>query len=209
MNFIIKIKNALRGATQRWGSARMKRQLWNREFANGRWDFLDNTSGDVIYGYVEKYCRNGSVLDLGCGSGNTGCELDSKKYGDYTGVDISTVAVAKATQRSAAAQRDKINRYFQSDIAAYHPSQQFDVILFRESIYYIPKVKIKSVLDHYAGFLKPDGVFIIRWHDREQGEMILELLGTDYELTEQPAPSPTGPLVVVFHPRRRKTAPIR
>jgi SAM-dependent methyltransferase len=59
----------------------MKRRLWNREFANGRWNFIENTSGDLIYGYIEKYCRGGSILDLGCGSGNTDCELDGDRYG--------------------------------------------------------------------------------------------------------------------------------
>lgn len=198
MNLLQKIEGALRGAKQRWGSSRMKRRLWNKEFANGRWDFIENTRGDLIYEYVEKYCQNGNILDLGCGSGNTGCELNANKYTDYTGVDISDVAIEKANRRSVVNHRDKKNHYQQSDITTYTPSQKYNVILFRESIYYIPLLKIKSVLDHYSRFLKPDGVFVVRWHDQRQGKTILEQLGNTYELVETPAPTATGPTIVVF-----------
>jgi SAM-dependent methyltransferase len=202
MKLSVKIKNVLRGLKQSWGTSRIKRNLWNKEFAEGRWDFIENTAEDIIYSFIEKYSRNGSILDLGCGSGNTGCELNSDKYGDYTGVDISDVAIEKAVRRSVVNGRDKKNHYHQSDITAYTPLQKFNVILFRESIYYIPRVKIKSVLDHYSKFLKTDGVFIVRWHDQRQGGTILNLLGDAYELVERYSPTDTGPMVMVF---QRKT----
>src|ERR1700761_5925657 len=91
-----KIRNFVRGRVQKWGSAQQKQKLWDEEFANGRWDFIENTSGDVIYQYLEKYCRKGSLLDLGCGSGNTGCELSADAYSEYLGVVISEVALEKA-----------------------------------------------------------------------------------------------------------------
>jgi SAM-dependent methyltransferase len=201
MSMINMLKNAIRGAKQRWGSSEMKRRLWNQEFANGHWDFIENTSGDLIYEYIERYCRNGAILDLGCGSGNTGCELKADKYSAYTGVDISDVAIQKASQRSVANHRDNKNHYQQSDITTYTPSHKYDVILFRESIYYIPRQKIRSVLDHYSKFLKLAGVFIIRWHDQSQGKTILEQLGNAYELLDFPVQTPTEPTIVVF--RRR------
>ena len=105
-----RVKNGLRGIAQRWGTPHVKRALWNREFKGGRWNSIEHTPGDVVYGYIEKYCRHGSILDLGCGSGNTGCELNSEKYEDYTGVDISDVAVEKAIERSRMLQRGGRNR---------------------------------------------------------------------------------------------------
>src|SRR3989442_5532893 len=137
MNALTRMKNILRGARQRWGTAQMKAGLWNREFANGSWDLIESTSGDPIYGFIEKYSHGGSILDLGCGSGNTGCELNADKYSSYLGVDISDVALERARQRSKASHRDQKNHYYQSEITSYAPSQKYDVILFRESIYYI------------------------------------------------------------------------
>jgi SAM-dependent methyltransferase len=204
MSLIDKLKNALRGCKQRWGSPQMKRCLWNEEFSNGRWGFIENTSGDIIYPIIEKYSRNGAILDLGCGSGNTGCELNPDKYSHYTGVDISDVAIEKAMKRSMANHRNNKNSYFQSDITTYTPSQKYDVILFRESIYYIPRLKIKPTLGRYANFLKREGIFVIRCHDQHQGSSIIDLLSEDYILKEQIAPVPAGPLVAIFYPKEMK-----
>src|SRR5262245_45033616 len=119
MNLTTKITNMLRGARQRWGTSAMKRQLWNREFSAGRWDFIDNTADDVIYQYLEKYCQGGTFLDLGSGSGNTGCELSQSAYNHYTGVDISDVAIQRAGLRAATGGRNGKNRYVQADISKY------------------------------------------------------------------------------------------
>src|SRR5208282_1696992 len=153
-------KNFIRGRVQKWGWAGLKGRLWDREFAEGRWDFIEKTAGDPVYQCVGNYCKHGRILDLGCGSGNTGCELDDNAYHDYTGVDISEVALATARQRSNELQRAGKNRYFQSDILSYAPDQTYDVILFRESIYYVPEGRIKGMLERYSNYLKPDGVFI-------------------------------------------------
>jgi SAM-dependent methyltransferase len=202
MRAVNKIRNILRGLKQGWGTPGMKRALWNREFSSGRWNFIENTSGDVVYQYIEKYCKNGSILDLGCGSGNTGCELDPSKYQDYTGVDISDFAIQMAARRSKEKQRDDKNRYFQADIATYTPTVDHNVILFRESIYYIPRPKIRRVLDKYCRYLAENGVFIVRGHAKEEGESILRVLGSGYTVVEQCAAVAPGPFVVAF----RKTS---
>ena len=195
-----KARNFIRGRIQQWGSSSQKRKLWDDEFAAGKWDFIENTSGDPIYSFIEKYCRSGSLLDLGCGSGNTGCELSSRAYADYMGVDISQVALDKASQRSVALKRGEINRYAQSDIVTYAPDRQFDVILFRECIYYIPEGKIPAMLNRYARYLKTGGVFIIRWHDSASEQKLTGLIGSAFTIIEKNIHGPTDPVIVVFRP---------
>ncbi|MFO1478373.1 MAG: class I SAM-dependent methyltransferase [Verrucomicrobiota bacterium] len=199
MNIAAKFKNIARGLKQRWGTASMKRELWNREYAEGRWDSIDDTSGDPVYPFIEKYCHGGSLLDLGCGKGSTGCELASPAYAFYTGVDIADVALQQAGQRSAALGRSTKNRFVQSDIALYEPDRKYDVILFRESIYYIPKARVPSVLERYKSHLTPRGVFIIRWHSVSEGEPALQDLCRSRTLLERHAPaSAPGPLIAVL-----------
>jgi SAM-dependent methyltransferase len=198
MNIFTRIKSTLRGVKQRWGSSRLKQRIWNQEFASGRWDSIEKTPGDIVYSYVEKYSRGGSILDLGCGSGNTGCELDVNSYREYVGIDISDVALEKARQRSESCQRSGKNRYAQADIAAYVPDMKHDVILFRESIYYIPRRQIRGTLEKYAGFLKKDGVLIIRWHDESVASELIELIGSSFEIVERHFPSQPGPVVLIF-----------
>jgi len=192
-----KIKNRVRGLKQKWGSATAKRELWNKEFAEGRWDKIEDTSGDVTYRFVEKYAANGSILDLGCGSGNTSCELDARSYSDYLGVDIADVALEKARARSRALQRDAKNSYVQGDIESFEPRKKFDVILFRESIYYVPNSRIKGTLEKYSRFLTGRGVIIVRLHGKEQGNGLLHLLELGRTTVEKHVPE-TGPVVFVL-----------
>jgi SAM-dependent methyltransferase len=205
MRLTTKVENVVRRLKQSWGSAETKRELWNREFGSGRWDFCDNTEGDVIYGLIGKYSRNGSILELGCGSGNTACELDASAYSEYTGVDISDNALEKAAARSKKAGRASKNRYIQGDIVAYVPDGKFDVILFRESIYYVPPYKITAVLRRYSESLAPQGVILVRWHDASKGSEFLSLLRSDFEVAEFSPGGGNEPFMVAFRPRARNT----
>src|SRR5262245_18919549 len=100
MYLVRKVRNIVRGFLQAYGTTKVKRHLWNTEFSRGRWDCLDRTPCDCIYPYIEKYANNGSILDLGCGSGSTGSELDAIIYRYFIGVDISDVAIEKARRRA-------------------------------------------------------------------------------------------------------------
>jgi len=197
-NIAEKLRNLLRGRLKAWGATTTKRKVWNKEFANGRWDYIENTPGDCIYGFIEKYGRNGSILDLGCGSGNTGNELESERYGDYTGVDISDIAVQKAIERTTRNGRSKKNSYFASDICAYAPSQKYDIILFRESIWYIPHRKLKAVLDRYRQYLKESGVFVVRMYDRQALEDVALLIKANFDVIEEHLPKDAKDIVLVF-----------
>jgi SAM-dependent methyltransferase len=175
--------------------------VWNKEFQEGRWDFIDDTQRDVVYDFVGKYCRNGRILDLGCGSGNTGCELDAELYSAYVGVDISDIALEKAIARSRQVGRQSKNRYVYGDIVDYVPEEEFEVILFRESIYYVPHSKIVPLLLRYARWLAPQGVIIIRWHDQSRGLEFQEMLRPDFQVVESSYGDANGPFIVVCRPR--------
>ena len=156
-----KIGNAVRALKQKWGTSRMKNHLWDQEYASGRWDHCEHSPGARVYQYIEKYAKGGRILDLGCGSGNTANELNASAYEHYTGIDISAVAVAKAAERSGREGRAGKNDFATGDIATWMPESKYDVILFRESIYYIPISRIERVLDHYSGYLTDRGVIIV------------------------------------------------
>ena len=206
MRLKTKIQNVIRRIKQSWGSAEVKRSIWNKEFGEGRWDFIENTQGDQIYDFIAKHSGNGSILDLGCGSGNTGCELDSSAYADYTGVDISDNALAKAVSRSAEAGRTSKNRYFQGDIVSYVPDKNYDVILFRESIYYVPPYKIVPLLRRYAKSLNPTGVIIVRWHDPKRGAEFQSMLRSHFDVVATSSGGAEQAFTVSFRPRARQVS---
>lgn len=194
-----RVRNKVRGILLSKGTPGIKRSLWNSEFASGRWDKLARTQDDCLYPHLEKYADGGSILDLGCGLGNTGAELAGSAYTHYTGVDISDVAIEMAKGRAEQDGRAEKNQYFQADIVTYEPTQQFDVILFRESIYYVAGPPLKGTLTRYANFLKPGGVFIVRlWTGAGKYADIVEFVEANCAVVEKHVSESSGPVILIF-----------
>lgn len=192
-------RNRIRGLLQAYGTPRVKRRLWDSEFSAGRWSCLDATAGDCVYPFVERLARQGCILDLGCGSGNTGNELDPDSYRLYVGVDVSDVAVERARQRSEENGRGHQNRFAQSDILDYAPERRFDVILFRDSIYYIPHHRIRAVLDRYAKSLQPAGVFVVRMaNGNTRYQRIVDTIERSFAIVEKQVFVAPDAIVLVF-----------
>lgn len=181
-----KVSDTFRGLKQRYGTQRMKKRLWDNEYSRGRWGCLDQMEGDCLYAHVERHSRNGSILDLGCGPGTTGNELDAAGYQFYTGVEISQVATEKARARTRENGRAAKNRFFQSDLFSYVPDCQHDVILFGDSIYYVPPRRIQEMLDRYVVYLKPGGVFVVRsWVVSHRHRSIIEIIERNLRILER------------------------
>jgi SAM-dependent methyltransferase len=165
-----------------------------------------------VYPYLEKYAHNGNILDLGCGPGNTANELSADVYQTYIGVDISEAALAKAVKRTQENGRAGKNSFVSSDFLGYKPTQEFDIILFRESLYHVPYGQVKPILDKYSRNLKSGGVFIVRLYagDHRPGKIKrrvtrkMDLLEREFDMVEsQRFETPGLPTVLVFRPRRR------
>jgi SAM-dependent methyltransferase len=201
MHVVQKVRNVTRGLLQRYGTAGIKRAMWNHEFARGRWTCLESTPADCVYPYLERYASAGDILDLGCGPGNTGNEMDVDAYRSYTGVDISDVAIEKARSRTAEQGRTRKNEYLQADIFTYTPPRPYDVVLFGDSLYYIPYQRIAGLLSRYADFLTARGVFIVRLFDvRGKHKAILETIEANFDVLEGRMYHGQA-YVVVFRPR--------
>jgi len=207
VNAVARAMTSIQALLKSYGPTAIKRLLWNREYSGPKWDFADHTSGDVIYPILEKYCRGGSVLDLGCGSGNTATELNVAAYDTYLGVDISEEALAKARRRSEVCGRAIKNSFLVADIVSFRPATSFDVILFRESLYHVPMGRIDDVLRGYSAYLKEGGVLIVRLQTWDQdgnqktrpGAMI-RMLESGYRVVEKVEHRASKATVIVVQP---------
>ena len=199
---------AVRGLLKRYGPSKIKMILWDQEFSGTHWDFIDDTRGDCVYAHLEKHLRNGSILDLGCGPGNTANELPANAYTTYVGVDISEAALAKAIKRTEQNGRSDKNRFACSDFLGYWPTQKFDVILFRESMYHVPLSKVRPILDHFSKYLKDDGVFVVRMNITDGNGTLkrrltaaVDIMESDFTVVEKSQYGASGPTVIVFQPK--------
>jgi len=196
-----------RGFLLSYGPTPVKKFFWNREFSNGKWNFIDNTAGDCVYSHLERFAANRTVLDLGCGPGNTANEL-APVYRKYLGMDISEEALAKARRRSERNGRVEMNSFEQGDFLSYVPPQKFDVILFREAMYHVPLGKVKIILDRFSEYLADDGVFIVRLYVLENGKTksrpsaMIGIMENEFDVVEKGFYKDSGATVIVFRPKR-------
>jgi 2-polyprenyl-3-methyl-5-hydroxy-6-metoxy-1,4-benzoquinol methylase len=203
----------VRGVLLSYGPQGIKQRVWDREYRRNMWQFRDHTAGDCVYPHLESHTHHGSILDLGCGSGNTATELSDAAYASYLGVDISEAALEKASTRTKESGREEKNRFARADFLEWQPpSEQFDVILFRESMYHVPLNKVKTVLDRYSKHLKNGGVFIVRVFaaNKETAETkhrpnaMLRIIENEFEVVEKRRYETSGrPTVVVFRPKQQ------
>ena len=197
-----------RGFLLSYGPSPIKKFFWDHEFSSGKWNFIDNTAGACVYLHLNRFAKDRSVLDLGCGPGNTANEM-APGYQSYVGVDISEEALAKGRRRTEANGRANKNRFERGDFLSYVPPQKFDVILFREAMYHCPLGKIKETLDRYAAYLKDGGVFIVRMYtvDRQTFETkhrpmaMIGVMEKEFDVVEKSHYDDSGATVIVLRPK--------
>jgi len=203
-----RILTLMQAGLKSYGPSSIKRRLWNKEYSGDKWNFADNTIGDCVYSHLERHAANGSILDLGCGTGNTSTELAANAYQTYIGVDISEACLNKAIRRSQETGRAEKNHFVRGDFLNYVPAQKFDVILFRESMYHVPPGKIASTVAHYSNYLKEGGVFIVRMATSSRDGQIkprptamIDLIKREFDVVEDCQYSDSGATVIVFRPK--------
>ena len=149
--------DAPRGRGRGWSA-----DVWNSQFQNSAWDHLSSVDElghyMIILGYVLHFApKSPSLLDVGCGNGRLLELLTLANFGEYVGADISAQAVEKAKALNFAKTSFKVCSFEE-----WKPDQQYDLIIFNESLYYASKPC--EVLKSFECGLKKDGRFIVSMH---------------------------------------------
>jgi hypothetical protein len=80
----------------------------------------------------------------------------------------------------------------------YRPQGTYRVVLFRESLYYVPRRAIAGVLQRYRGCLAANGVIVVRLCDRQRYRDICELVRRGFDVLEEFQPEDSSTVVLVF-----------
>ena len=192
-------KTAVHAVLKRWGSSATRQRIWDDEFAAGRWDHLEQPSTDLAYQYIAKYADGGSILDLGCGTGEIGMTLPTDEYQHYTGVDVSAVALEEATAESGRhPERKRQNEYVVADIGTFVPARKYDAVLLMEMLYYFSPRQIKPLMRRYSQHLTDDGVMIAQLHDGEKYASIVRLIAKNFTILDRAQPEDGKTILLVF-----------
>lgn len=184
-DFAYRTVRPLRAVIKRWGPRWLKKIVWDADSRRGvNLHGVNQTYRSTICELVEKHVRGGHVLDLGCSDGHVSLGLDEARFASYTGVDISEVAIEEGLRKRAAmtAERRRKVAFHVGDIGSFTPPQPISVILFKDSLYYLPKHPLLNALAHYQQFLVPDGVFIVQMDDIARHGWIRELVRKSFDV---------------------------
>lgn len=188
-----------RAIVQKWGRRADKAALWDNEFRSGQWDYLKHSEKDFIYDILERRLDGGSLLDLGCGNGNTSMELNVESYRRYLGLDISSVAIEECRETAAAQGRASRNEYIVDTIENFTTEERFDVVLFRESLFYVPLFKIPATIKKARSFVKADGFIVVRLCSERRYRLLVALLRSICEVVEVTRPEePKGAVALTL-----------
>jgi len=135
------------------------RWAWDEQYRTGKWDYLADVPEmgryALIAGYIQRFVSSGRLLDVGCGEALLYGHLPAADRFDYTGVDFSPVAIAKAAGRfpglrfAAASAEEFVD-----------PSgAPFQGVVFNEVLYMLPDPG--NVLRRYRAMLAPRGMVLI------------------------------------------------
>lgn len=134
-------------------------EFWDKASKNydrteERFEYIHSKSRENAKKYL-----NGSniVLDYGCGTGTTSCEI-AHLVKEIHAIDISSKMIEIAKEKAAASKVENIN-FMQTDIFdTRYKKESFDVILAFNMLHTVAKPQV--VLQKIYELLKPEGLFI-------------------------------------------------
>ncbi len=162
----------LRAFGKRSGPAWLKARIWDWEFSTGKWDHLEaGVEPNQFYEVVERSLGGGRLLDLACGTGVVRCTVHSELLRRYVGLDISRSAIARARRRTAHLPplpegQMLVHGNLTESSVRDRLGAGFDLIVFKECIYYIQLEAVPALLRDMTDRLAPDGKMLFQIHDR-------------------------------------------
>jgi 2-polyprenyl-6-hydroxyphenyl methylase/3-demethylubiquinone-9 3-methyltransferase len=148
----------VRSYITRGGPTGIDRTTWDEEYATGQWAKLGAPTEmprfALIAGFSRRFDAAANILDVGCGEGHLSAWLCQDAERRYLGIDLSSVAIEQARERAP-----RGARFEAADAASFNPSEQFDIILLNEMLYYMDHPE--QIVERYGRFLAPGGALII------------------------------------------------
>lgn len=162
----------------RFGGSRLRTASFDQKYASGDWNFEADNSSELA-AVVEKYAAKGRILMLGCGTGSIATAMAPGSFESFVGVDLSHEAIARAKLRES----DQI-RFEVCDIVSYRCSEEYNVILFSEALYYINPLYRDSLLKRCSQDLTRDGKIIVTIAQPLRYAGILRMIRRNFKVVE-------------------------
>jgi 2-polyprenyl-3-methyl-5-hydroxy-6-metoxy-1,4-benzoquinol methylase len=176
----------------RFGPAWLRGLAFDEKYQRGDWNFKGESSNELP-SVVQKYLRGGDLLILGCGGASILDSFEPAAFSSVLGLDLSTEAVRLASRFA------RENILFQvGDMVGFQCPRDYDVILFSESLYYVPSSRQEEVLRRLAGNLKAEGALVVTLAQARRYHAIIELIRRCFQVVEDRKFSNSERHLIVF-----------
>lgn len=177
----------------RFGPAWLRGLAFDEKYRRGDWNFKGESS-DELPSVIRKYLRAGDLLILGCGGASVLESLRKEAIGSVLGLDLSSEAVRLANRYA-----DRNISFQTGDMVTFQCPRDYDVILFSESLYYVPSAQQEALLKRLAKHLKPGGAVIVTLAQADRYHAIIELIRGRFQVVEDHKFSNSERHLLVFH----------
>lgn len=155
--------------------------MWDLRYQEHKWDRIrsicESARYSLIVGYIHYLTNAARILDVGCGEGIIRERLCRCSYSRYMGIDVSTVAVERASTNNYDRDQFRVSR-----LEDFCTEEKFDVIIFNECLYYIEKPL--TIIRRYETFLARDGLFIVSMHKNNESWKIWRYIDKSYSVKD-------------------------
>jgi SAM-dependent methyltransferase len=179
----------------RFGWRKLRSMAFDEKYRRGDWNFSADGTGELAP-VLCRYLGEGDLLVMGCGGASILKDLEAANLKSALGIDLSPEAIRLAGRFAS----EKIS--FQlADMVTFRCPHPYDVILFSESLYYVPGTKQESLLRRLAESLKPGGVFVVTIAQARRYMDILDGIRKNFAVLEDCPFSGSDRHLIVFRLR--------
>jgi 2-polyprenyl-3-methyl-5-hydroxy-6-metoxy-1,4-benzoquinol methylase len=177
----------------RFGPRKLRGLAFDEKYRSGDWNFSTDGTGELS-AVICRYLREGDLLIMGCGGASILQDLEASKLKSALGIDLSQEAIRLAGRFAS----EKIS--FQlADMVTFQCPRPYDVILFSESLNYVPGTEQKLFLQRLSESLKPGGVFVVTIAQARRYAEILEGIRKNFDVLEDHPFSGSNRHLMVFN----------
>jgi trans-aconitate methyltransferase len=146
----------------------LKQARWNSQFKAGYWDNEERSHKTVML--AQKLCKEGRIVEFGCGTGTLPAAMPSRSFSSYLGLDISNAAIdaARARGYSSAFVGHRVD-FECGTMQDWQPEPSaVSLILAEECLYYLTPDEQRVFLSKCLASLAPGGSIAVMVHSAEK-----------------------------------------
>jgi SAM-dependent methyltransferase len=144
------------------------KEYWEQHWQRGRSDGPGGKPAIPPNPYLAQETRDlvpGTALDAGCGAGAEAIWLAEHGW-RVTAVDISSEALARASERAATSAASDRIQWVEADLTVWEPGRQFDLVTAHYAHPSIPQLRF---YDRVAAWVAPGGTLLVVGHLHTHG----------------------------------------